>query len=141
MICFPKCSFRSARQGQRPSQRDRGSNRTGSQPRPAHPPASDRERAARAPRLRAGLVVAEVALSLLGIRMALGASVHDVMRLVLVQGLRWVGLGLLLGVAGAFALARVLRVLLYGVSPADPTSFAVAAALLAVTATLALVLP
>ncbi|HEU5218031.1 MAG TPA: ABC transporter permease [Gemmatimonadales bacterium] len=66
----------------------------------------------------------------IGIRMALGADTRSVRSLVLGQGARMVATGLLIGVAGAFAGARGLSTLLYGVAPHDPLTFvAVAVAL------------
>ena len=56
----------------------------------------------------------------LGIRVALGASVGDVLGLVLRQGLALAGLGVVLGLVAALALRRVIRSMLFGVSPADP---------------------
>jgi putative ABC transport system permease protein len=56
----------------------------------------------------------------LGIRVALGASVGDVLGLVLRQGLALAGLGMVLGLVAALALGRVIRSMLFGVSPADP---------------------
>jgi predicted permease len=55
-----------------------------------------------------------------GIRRALGAESSALVSLVLVQGLRLAGLGALLGVVGAVAATRVMRSILYGVSPGDP---------------------
>jgi len=75
------------------------------------------------------------------IRLALGARERQVMVLVVGQGLRLAMLGLLLGMAGAMALTRVLQSQLYGVSPTDPLTFAAVAALLAAAATLASYLP
>jgi ABC-type antimicrobial peptide transport system permease subunit len=71
----------------------------------------------------------------IGIRMALGASASGVLRLVLRQGLTLVLVGLALGVAGAFALTRMMSTLLFAVEPTDPlTWLAVALALAAVAA-------
>jgi putative ABC transport system permease protein len=71
----------------------------------------------------------------IGIRMALGASAGGVLRLVLRQGLTLVFVGLALGVAGAFALTRMMSTLLFAVEPTDPlTWLAVALALAAVAA-------
>jgi putative ABC transport system permease protein len=68
----------------------------------------------------------------IGIRMALGAQRSAVLFLILRQGAVVIALGLILGAAGALALTRLVRSLLYGVTTTDPTSFA--AAMLALTA-------
>jgi putative ABC transport system permease protein len=77
----------------------------------------------------------------LGTRMALGATRADVLKLVLRQGLVLVGMGLVVGVAGALALTRWLATLLFGVRPADPASFAVVAVLLLGAGALASYIP
>jgi putative ABC transport system permease protein len=59
----------------------------------------------------------------IGIRLALGARSGDIMRLVTGQGLKLTLAGLALGMAGAFALTRVMEPLLYGVAPTDPLTF------------------
>jgi predicted permease len=66
----------------------------------------------------------------IGTRMALGASRPQVLRMVLLQGALLIGLGLVLGLAGAFALTRSLSTLLFGVKPNDPLSFALVAVVL-----------
>ncbi len=77
----------------------------------------------------------------IGIRMAIGAQRSDVLRLILQGGLKLVGLGIVLGLAGAFVLTRLLQSFLYGVTSHDPLSFAANAAILLVVASLACLLP
>jgi putative ABC transport system permease protein len=77
----------------------------------------------------------------IGIRMAIGAQRRDVLGLVLFGGLRLVALGVVLGLAGAFALTRLLQTLLFGVTAHDPLTFAGNAALLIAVAAAACVLP
>jgi predicted permease len=77
----------------------------------------------------------------IGIRMAIGAQRRDVLRLVLLGGLRLVAIGVALGLGGAFVLTRVLNSLLFGVTAHDPLVFAGNAALLIAVATAACVLP
>jgi predicted permease len=62
-----------------------------------------------------------------GIRMAMGAARRDVLRMMLLQHLRPAIIGLVIGVAGAIALSRFLRGLLYGISATDPATFGVMA--------------
>ncbi|MFW6078533.1 MAG: ABC transporter permease [Gemmatimonadota bacterium] len=69
-----------------------------------------------------------------GIRMALGAGARDVARPVLGEALALAGVGVVLGLAGAVAVTRLLRALLYGVSPTDPTTLVASAAALVVVA-------
>jgi predicted permease len=76
-----------------------------------------------------------------GIRLALGASRGQVLRLVLARGSRLIAIGLGVGVAGALALTRFLQALLYGVSATDPATLGAAAGLLAAVALLACLLP
>jgi ABC-type antimicrobial peptide transport system permease subunit len=59
----------------------------------------------------------------IGIRVALGASKVDILKLMIQQGMIPVAVGLIVGIAGAFALSRFLAGLLYAVSPFDPTTF------------------
>ena len=76
----------------------------------------------------------------IGIRLALGAGGGDILRLVVGNGARMIGLGVLAGVAASFALQRFVSSLLFGVTAADATS-AVAVALLASVALAACYLP
>ena len=75
------------------------------------------------------------------IRRALGASAADVLRLVVGEGLRLVAIGLVLGLAGALALARLLTGLLYEISPWDVGTYLGATAVLGSAALLATLLP
>jgi putative ABC transport system permease protein len=77
----------------------------------------------------------------IGIRAALGATRADVLRLVLWDGLKPVGLGLGLGLAGAFVLRRTLDRLVYGVTTSDPVTFAALPLLLAIVAVIASLVP
>jgi predicted permease len=77
----------------------------------------------------------------IGIRVALGASRMDVLRIILVQGLRLTFIGLATGLAFAFVLTRFLGGLLYGVSANDPLTIVSVTGLLAVIAILACYLP
>ena len=77
----------------------------------------------------------------IGIRMAVGAERRDVLRLVLSGGLKLVAVGVALGLAGAFALTRLLQSLLFGVTAHDPLVFAGNAALLLAVATAACLVP
>jgi putative ABC transport system permease protein len=58
-----------------------------------------------------------------GIRIALGADRHDILRLVITTGARLTCVGATLGLAGALATTRVLSSLLYGIKPNDPLTF------------------
>jgi predicted permease len=77
----------------------------------------------------------------IGIRMALGATSANVMRLMLRFGLQLTGIGIGLGLAGAFGVTRLLATMLFEVKPTDPLTFVDAAALLTVAALLACWLP
>jgi predicted permease len=77
----------------------------------------------------------------IGVRMALGATGGDVLRLVLGRGLRLAALGLAGGLLLAFSLGRTLESLLFGVAPTDAITFLAAASLLGVTALVACTLP
>ncbi|HZN08480.1 MAG TPA: ABC transporter permease [Pyrinomonadaceae bacterium] len=77
----------------------------------------------------------------IGIRMALGAKRVDVLRLVVRQGMTMTLIGLVLGLAGAFSLSRVMIGLLHGVSPTDPLTFAGVSIVLLAVALLACLIP
>jgi predicted permease len=77
----------------------------------------------------------------IGIRMALGATQSNIVRMVLRQGMTVVGIGIGLGVGTACALTRLLHTMLYGVSPLDPLTLAAAALLLGLSALLACYIP
>jgi putative ABC transport system permease protein len=70
----------------------------------------------------------------IGVRMTLGAAPANVARMVVGHGARLAAIGVVAGLAGAAGLARLLGTLLYGVSAADPMTFAAAAAVLALVA-------
>jgi predicted permease len=76
-----------------------------------------------------------------GIRMALGATRGDVLRLVLRGGLSFILAGLALGALAAIGLTRLLSSLIYGISATDPVTFATVAALLGLTALAACFIP
>jgi ABC-type antimicrobial peptide transport system permease subunit len=77
----------------------------------------------------------------IGVRMALGARYGNVLSLVLRQGLLLAGIGVMVGVLGAFALTRLLSSLLFGVTPTDPVTFAAAPTILLGVAVLACWIP
>jgi ABC-type antimicrobial peptide transport system permease subunit len=77
----------------------------------------------------------------IGVRMALGANARDILALILRSGAVQVGLGLALGLAGAFAASRLLQQALYEIKPFDPVIFASVAAFFAIVAAVACVIP
>jgi ABC-type antimicrobial peptide transport system permease subunit len=77
----------------------------------------------------------------LGIRLALGARVGDVLRMVVFEGIKPTLLGVAIGVAGALVLGRVLSGLIYGVKPTDPVTFIAVAVLLVLIALVASLIP
>jgi len=77
----------------------------------------------------------------IGLRMALGASQGDVLRMVLKQGLALAGAGVVLGLAGAVAATRLLTSFLFEVKPGDPITYLEVAVLLALVAMAASYLP
>src|SRR5262249_22480712 len=77
----------------------------------------------------------------IGVRVALGATPARVLRLVIGQGSRLTGIGIVLGLGGAFALTRVLKSMLFGVTPSDTATFASAALVLGTVAIAASFMP
>ncbi len=77
----------------------------------------------------------------IGVRMALGATVGGIMKLILAQGGKMIALGVAAGIAGSYALTRLLAGMLYGVTTTDPATFAGVALLLALVALVACWLP
>ena len=76
-----------------------------------------------------------------GIRIALGADNRDILQLILRQGLKLTAIGVVIGLAGAFAFTRFLQSLLFGVNALDPMTFLGAPLLLCLVALLASYLP
>jgi ABC-type antimicrobial peptide transport system permease subunit len=77
----------------------------------------------------------------IGIRMAIGATGRDILKLVFRQGMLPAGIGLTIGLAASFAVNRVLKAELVQVSPADPITLAAASATLILAATLGCLIP
>jgi putative ABC transport system permease protein len=77
----------------------------------------------------------------IGIRIALGAQREQVLRLVLLDGLRPALVGLVLGLAASAGTARLIRSMLYGTQPLDPVVFTSVAAMLLLVASLACLVP
>lgn len=77
----------------------------------------------------------------IGVRMALGARPGHILALVMRQGLAVILIGLLVGLAAAFGLTRVMASMLYQISSADPLTYLAATALLLLVAVLAIYLP
>jgi predicted permease len=77
----------------------------------------------------------------IGVRMALGATRRDVLRLVLTRALRIIVAGLIVGLAGAAGVTRVLQTFLFDVTPTDPIAFTVVTLLLTVVGLMAAWLP
>jgi putative ABC transport system permease protein len=77
----------------------------------------------------------------IGLRVALGASRGDVLRMTIVQGMRPAMAGIALGAAGAWWLSRYLTTLLFGIRPFDLSTYLAVAALLGATALLACYIP
>ena len=77
----------------------------------------------------------------LGVRSALGATKHDLIVLVLQDGVRLTAIGIVLGLAGAAAMAGFLRAALFGITPHDPVAFAIAPAIVLPIAVVACMFP
>jgi predicted permease len=77
----------------------------------------------------------------IGIRMALGASHSDVLKMVISDGMKPILLGVAIGLAAALALGRVVSSLIYGVRPTDPLTFTAVALLLVAVGLLATAVP
>jgi putative ABC transport system permease protein len=77
----------------------------------------------------------------IGIRLALGASLRDVLRMVLIEGAKPTLLGVAIGIAGALAGGRLLVSLIYGVRTTDPVTFVAVALLLVLISLFASILP
>jgi putative ABC transport system permease protein len=77
----------------------------------------------------------------IGVRVALGARSRDVLLMILVQGLRTILIGVVIGLAGSLALTRTLQSLLFGVTANDPLTFAAVLLLLVAVALLACYIP
>jgi predicted permease len=77
----------------------------------------------------------------IGVRMALGATRLDILRLIAGEGVRLIALGGIVGLGAALAAAQLLKSLLFGVAPRDPAAFAAVALLLGLVALAATLLP
>jgi putative ABC transport system permease protein len=77
----------------------------------------------------------------IGIRMALGAERERVLRLMLLDGLRPALIGLALGIGASVAVTRLIRSVLYGTSPLDPTVFVLVIVTLLLSSTAACLVP
>jgi putative ABC transport system permease protein len=77
----------------------------------------------------------------IGVRMAVGGTRGDILRLVYGQGMRPLILGMTFGLPAAFGIAHVLRSLLIGVSPADPLTFLLVALVLVIAGVLGCAIP
>jgi putative ABC transport system permease protein len=77
----------------------------------------------------------------MGVRVALGANRRDVFAIVLGQGLRTTALGAAIGIVASLGLTRLLKSLLFQVTPTDPVTFVLTVAVLMTAAALACYLP
>jgi putative ABC transport system permease protein len=77
----------------------------------------------------------------IGIRLAIGANARNILALILGRGMALVGVGMAVGLIGAFALTRFLASMLYGVGANDPLTYVAVAAILCGVAFLASYIP
>jgi ABC-type antimicrobial peptide transport system permease subunit len=77
----------------------------------------------------------------IGMRIAMGAVYGDVLRLILRQGLMLAGVGMIVGLTGAFGVTRLISSLLYGVTPTDAVTFVIAPLVLLLVALIACWIP
>jgi putative ABC transport system permease protein len=77
----------------------------------------------------------------IGVRMAIGARPAEIVRMILSQGMGLALVGVIIGVAAAFALTSAVKSFLFGVTPNDPATFLTVAAVLATAALAACYLP
>ena len=77
----------------------------------------------------------------IGIRMALGATRESILRLITVDGLRMVALGGAMGLTAALAISRLIRALLFQVSPTDPLTFVLVPLILSMVTLIAILIP
>ena len=77
----------------------------------------------------------------IGIRMALGARKQEVVRLFVARGIKLAGVGIVVGLIGAFGVTRLMKGLLFGVSPVDPLTFALVPLVLIAAALMACYIP
>ena len=77
----------------------------------------------------------------IGIRVALGAGSRDVLRMIVLQGMKLVWVGVILGLAAAYGITRLLGSLLYGVKSSDPATFAAVAVIVTLVAAVATFVP
>jgi ABC-type antimicrobial peptide transport system permease subunit len=77
----------------------------------------------------------------IGVRMALGAERGDILRLIVLQGLRLSVVGIIIGVVAAFGLGRVITAMLVGVKSTDPATFASVTVVFLAISTLAAWIP
>jgi ABC-type antimicrobial peptide transport system permease subunit len=77
----------------------------------------------------------------IGIRVALGASRADVLRLMVLQGMKLAGIGIVLGLGTAYGATRLLASLLFGVKSSDPSTYAAVALVVSIIAAIASTVP
>jgi putative ABC transport system permease protein len=77
----------------------------------------------------------------IGIRVALGAARRDVIRMIVMQGMKLVWIGIALGLAGAYGITRLLGSLLYGVQASDPATFGAVAVIVTLVSAIATFVP